>query len=227
MDMPYCLLATSKKECAEGREFASFFFIRNTVIETCAIKICDSIVRSSRSNSTKLFLHRRKIWAAHLEHLAGGVIFVMCIWPSDFFCFSLHISGSGSYSACTSPCRTEYTGPGVDYKWFEKHIIWMLLNELWWCSHMPGAALGVVVRSAFGASSRHHDPTSSDIRKTVNRKKEVEASRQQTHPYKLGFQHSIIIIRHVGHYFFSLHRHRDLLRLLLAFHIWNDATTEK
>lgn len=71
---------------------------------------------------------------------------------------------------------------------------------------VPGAAFfaAVAVAAVFGQEKVYHDPTSSDIRKTVNRKREVEASRQPTHPYKLGFQHSIIIIRHVGQYFVFL-----------------------
>lgn len=75
----------------------------------------------------------------------------------------------------------------------------------------------------YGPEKVYHDPTSSDIRKTVNRKREVEASRQPTHPYKLGFQHSIIIIRHVGHIFFLFFR---FCVVHLSFHIRNDATTE-
>lgn len=72
---------------------------------------------------------------------------------------------------------------------------------------VPGAALLLLLRSLHCGPKKegaYHDPTSSDFRKTVNRKIEVEASRQQTHPYKLGFQHSIIIIRHFGHFFHFL-----------------------
>lgn len=91
---------------------------------------------------------------------------------------------------------------------------------------VPGAAYCaavVVVVMFWTREAIFHDPTSSDIRKTVNRKREVEASRQPTHPYKLGFQHSIIIIRHVGHYFFV----SCFSVVHLSFHIWNnDATTE-
>lgn len=88
---------------------------------------------------------------------------------------------------------------------------------------VPGAAFFAAVVVVFEQEKVYHDPTASDIRKTVNRKREVEASRQPTHPYKLGFQHSIIIIRHVGHFCFFFFY---FCVVHLSFHFWNDATTE-